>query len=219
MKTRIVLFLESLAELLGSRVWYCGWLILLLPLALLSKVRGRENIPMHHTATRGLIIVANHLSYMDVPVIGTLFPPSRPISFLGKKELFDVPILGTICKNGHMIAVERNKEHSTVNIRAVKQALTLLKNGGALGIFMQGGIGWSDIKRSPIVLAERTNAVILPIGLTQNVWFHTNAWKGVDIGPYQVTIGKPLTVSNLGDGNPETRAERLWYVICELSRM
>lgn len=56
------------------------------------RVHGRENFPKE-----GAVIVAlNHRSYWDVPLVGSVLP--RQLTFMAKKELFDVPVLGAIIK-------------------------------------------------------------------------------------------------------------------------
>jgi 1-acyl-sn-glycerol-3-phosphate acyltransferase len=56
--------------------------------------------------TGGCILAANHRSHLDPPVLNIISP--RPIIFLAKKELFEVPILGWIIKKAGAIPVKRD---------------------------------------------------------------------------------------------------------------
>jgi glycerol-3-phosphate dehydrogenase (NAD(P)+) len=51
---------------------------------------GLDAIP----AEGPVLVVANHRSFLDPFLIGTLFPPSRPVCFMGKAELFARPRAG-----------------------------------------------------------------------------------------------------------------------------
>ena len=51
---------------------------------------GRENIPQKDS----FIMVANHGSLLDPPLLGHAF--RRNISFMAKAELFKIPVLGFI---------------------------------------------------------------------------------------------------------------------------
>ena len=54
-------------------------------------IKGMENIP----ETGAAIVVGNHRSYFDPMAMGlALAQRGRPVRFLGKKEVFDVPVVG-----------------------------------------------------------------------------------------------------------------------------
>lgn len=67
--------------------------------------RGAEHVP----ATGGAVIAANHLSYSDPFVIGRflLYGAGRLPHFLGKAEVFAVPVLGPLLRRAGQIPVHR----------------------------------------------------------------------------------------------------------------
>jgi 1-acyl-sn-glycerol-3-phosphate acyltransferase len=73
------------------------------------KVTGKENLDPN----RGFVIMSNHQSFLDIPlIIGWV----RPASFLAKKELFDIPIFGSVIKWGRCISVNRGHPRKNKNI-------------------------------------------------------------------------------------------------------
>lgn len=215
MRSYAIAFLDAIIEALGSRVYGITWFLLAPILFPFITVAGKRNLKKRSDA--GLIIIANHIAYLDILIIGSLFSPNTRINFFGKKELLDVPVLRTIFKHGHMIPVDRENPVSAVNIRAFKKALSVLKRGGTVCIFMQGGIGRSDIKESPVRLAKKTGAVMLPIHLEQKTVFCCASYGTIDIGPYTATIGEKIALHELGNGSFTVLAERLWKKISELA--
>jgi len=101
-------------------------------------ITGLENLPEQHGGTlpddgRPLMIVANHASWMDVPVIRLI---TRKCKFLAKKDLGKVPILGTSLRWGHHPLVDRSDKRSTV--KSFRQGVDLLKRGVSLVTFPEG---------------------------------------------------------------------------------
>ena len=77
-------------------------------LAGLTRVRVEgavDEIPR----TGPVIIAANHSSNLDVPVLGSSLMPriGRRFQWLGKRELFDWPVVGWIARNGGVHAIDR----------------------------------------------------------------------------------------------------------------
>lgn len=123
------------------------------------KVKG-ENIYDYNPP---FILAANHVSYMD-PVILAITVP-RPISFIAKKEVFEIPILSCIFKRIGVIPVDRK----SINQTAVRKSLNILNEGNILGIFPEGTRSSSgellDLNIGMIKIALQTNVPIIPVGL------------------------------------------------------
>jgi len=80
------------------------------------KVTGKE-----HELRRGRVIyAANHISAWDPPVIGVSV--RRQVTFLAKKELFDIPVFRTIIRTVHAQPVDR-KGYSRGALEVMRAAL------------------------------------------------------------------------------------------------
>ena len=118
--------------------------------------------------TGPVIIAANHSSNLDVPVLGSTLMPrmGRRFQWLGKRELFDWPVIGWIARNGGVHAIDRG----AADVEAFRLAARILEDGHALFVFPEGtrshdgqlGEGRDGVA----VLALRTGAPIVPVGVT-----------------------------------------------------
>ena len=124
----------------------------------LVEYAGVENVP----ATGAVILAGNHPSYLD-PVLVAL-PINRVIRFMAWDALFKVPLLGQIIKvlGAFPVDIARGKGES-----AYREALRVLKDGEALGIFPEGKRSergpMGELRMGTARLALETNAPIIPI--------------------------------------------------------
>jgi 1-acyl-sn-glycerol-3-phosphate acyltransferase len=93
-----------------------------------ARVYGAHNVPV----AGPLIIACNHVSYLDPPLLGSLCP--RRISYMAKKELFVIPVLGGVIRALGAYAVDREGSATA----AIKRSLQVLQDGGVVGIFPEG---------------------------------------------------------------------------------
>lgn len=93
-----------------------------------ARVFGTSNVPDDGP----LIIACNHISYLDPPVLGSLCP--RRISYMAKKELFTIPVLGSVIRGLGAYHVDRQGSATA----AIRRSLQVLQSGGAIGIFPEG---------------------------------------------------------------------------------
>ena len=128
---------------------------------------GKENIPKDGP----IIIVANHKHLYDqcLAIIST----KRPIHYMAKKEYFDGK-MAWFFKLAGCISVDRSKkdEHAT------EQALEVLKQGLALGLFPEGTRNKTKelllpFKYGAVSMAEKTNALIVPFAITGDYKFRS----------------------------------------------
>lgn len=94
--------------------------------------RGMENIPK----SGPIICVSNHISYLDPLVFAHfLYDNGRAPRFLGKAELFKVPIVGTVLRGAGQVPVERESPNAR---QAFDHAIAFLKAGHLLGVYPEG---------------------------------------------------------------------------------
>lgn len=94
------------------------------------KVEGLENIPKEG----GAIIAPNHMSFFDPPLTGSAMKSRRPLNFMAKIELFDIPILGFLIKRTNAFPVKRGVQ----DMAAMRMAFNLLGDGCLLLMFPEG---------------------------------------------------------------------------------
>jgi len=95
------------------------------------RVVGGEQIPREGP----LIVVANHVSFLDPPVVAVGTP--RPLHFLAKTELFGVPLFGRLIRALNALPLQREGADTA----ALRQVLGLLAQGKAILIFPEGTRG------------------------------------------------------------------------------
>lgn len=122
------------------------------------EYHGLENVPL-----RGAVILAgNHPSYLD-PVL-VLLPVDRPIRFMGWDLLFKIPVLGQIFRALGAFPVDLRKGKGEA---AFQQALRVLNEGEALGIFPEGQRSeqgpMGELRTGVARLAIESGAPIVPI--------------------------------------------------------
>ena len=123
------------------------------------------------------IVVGNHRSYFDPMAMGlALAKRGRPVRFLGKKEVFDAPIVGQLARAMGGIRVERG----TGSDEPLAEAALALEAGELVAMMPEGTIPRGKAFFDPVLkgrwgaarLAAMTGAPVIPVGLwgTEKVW-------------------------------------------------
>ena len=174
-------------------------------------IQGLENMP-----DEGPVILAiNHISLWDPLVAASSLP--RKVSFMAKEELFSIPVLGKIFSKLGAFPVKRGRG----DMNAIRQSLTILKEGGVLGLFPEGTRSKNgEIQKGlpgMILLMEKSKASVVPIKMFGTRHLLTKGW-----GNIVVVVGKPMTAQMLQapvgvENHREWIADRIMQAMLELS--
>lgn len=154
------------------RIWF----------AIMFKVEvvGKENVPTEGNA----IICANHYSNYD-PFAACIYLDRLP-RYLGKKELFENKILAWLLNEVRVIPLDRK---AAMDMKAVKSALKVLKEGQILGIFAEGTRVKEgqhvEAKGGVALFAMKGNTNVIPCAISGKYKFR---------GKLRVEYGEPLTL-------------------------
>jgi 1-acyl-sn-glycerol-3-phosphate acyltransferase len=148
-----------------------------------------------------VILAANHVSNVDGVLLGGWVIPrlSRQVQWLGKREMFDVPIMGQVVRRYGVHPVER----SGADLEAFRLAERILDQGQVLLLFPEGTRSRDGALQRPrdglAMLALRTGATIVPIGVadTDKVWRRGQKLPRPRPGGHvTVRVGEPFKVAD-----------------------
>ena len=155
------------------------------------EISGVENIP----AEGPVILCANHRSYFDVSAMSIVIGKSgRTARFLGKKEVFDAPMVGQLATAMGGIRVDRG----TGSDEPLQAAADALEGGEMVAMMPEG-----TIPRGPAFfktkltgrwgaaqLAQMSGATVIPVG----IWGSEHVWPRSSRGPKMLNLADPPTV-------------------------
>ena len=139
--------------------------------------------------TEGPIIIAgNHKHLFDQCLV--IISTNKVINYMAKKEYFDNKKTRWFFRSVGAIPVDRSKKDEN----AKKSAIEVLNNGGVIGIFPEGTRNKTKefllpFKYGTVSLAKKTNATIIPFGLTGDYKFRSKNLK--------LTFGTPFKVEDM----------------------
>jgi 1-acyl-sn-glycerol-3-phosphate acyltransferase len=152
-----------------------------------ARIRGQERLP----ATGGCVLAPSHRSMMDIPFLA-LVTKDR-VRFMGKVEVFRIPVLGAIFRALGGFPVARDG----TDRKAVRDSMAMLQAGDKLAVFPEGtrqnGPKIQPLQPGAAYLALRAGVPIVPIGIAgSEEILRSNRGRLPSFGRVAIVIGEPL---------------------------
>ena len=149
------------------------------------EVKGLRNLP-----ARGAVLVCNHASYLDPPVMATVLP-GEPV-FVAKRELEPQLVAGTLLRRLGILFVERQAPEAAV--ADTREILALAKERRLLVLYPEGtfvrGAGLLPFRLGAFVVAAEAGLPVVPAVIrgTRSIlradsWFPRRGRVELEIGP------------------------------------
>ncbi len=166
------------------------------------RATGRRQLP----AKGGMLLVSNHLSHLDVIILGATTP--RPMNFVAKSSLFFYPLKPIIIAMGALPIRLDGK-----GAEGLKETLRRLKAGGIVTLFPEGSRTFDGdlgpLKSGIGLLASRAKVPIVPVAIAGAF----EAWpRSANLPrphPIRVHYGTPIEATELEGMTVEAVAELL----------
>lgn len=158
-------------------------------------IQRRYDVRVHHPerfpATGPLVVAGNHVGFIDGPLMAIFAP--RPVHALTKEEMFRYG-LGTFLRLAGQVPLDRFQ----CDVRAVRTAVRVLRDGRAVGVFPEGRRGPGDLQEfhnGAAYLALVTGAPVVPLSFigSREVGGSSSSLpaKGARI---DIVVGRPMAV-------------------------
>jgi 1-acyl-sn-glycerol-3-phosphate acyltransferase len=162
------------------------------------------------------VLVANHMSYMDIPAVLATIP--LEIRFFAKRGLFQIPFLGThLRRAGHLPVVRGDPRASLKTLQAAAQRLR--EEAITPLLFPEGGrspAALREFKEGAAHLAIKAGVPVVPVGLvgTRDVL----PMRSVIVRPGKITVrvGDAIETSGMKSHDRAELNRRLREQVAEL---
>jgi 1-acyl-sn-glycerol-3-phosphate acyltransferase len=181
------------------------------------RVYGAERVP----PDGGLVVAANHFSWIDPPALGAASP--RTLYYMAKIEAHRVPGLGQIMRSFGAFPVRRGESDRD----AVRLMREVVRDGNALGMFAEG-----TRQRAGVPGAVQPGAAMVAINedvpLVPAAIHGSFVWRLGNFRPVSVAFGEEMRFDGLPRGGRgykeasrevERKLRELWEWLVELHEL
>jgi 1-acyl-sn-glycerol-3-phosphate acyltransferase len=184
--------------------------------SLLCKIDGDQlsSVP----STGPLIIAANHVNFLDAPVVYTRLYP-RPVTGFAKVETWDTPVLRLLFDTFEAIPIRRGE----ADLDALRRGLAALEAGSIVGVAPEGTrSGDGRLRRGHggvVLLAQRSGAPIMPL-VTYGAESYRRNWSRLRRADFHVAVGHPFSLrpeaQHVGRADRQQIVDEIMYQLAAL---
>lgn len=144
----------------------------------------------------GLIIAANHVSFLDPPLVGAAF--REPIYYFARKTLFDHPITKFLLPRLNALPVNQSRPELSV----LKKIIGLLREGEKVLIFPEGERSWDgklkmEGQSGVGMIVAKAGVPVLPVRLFGPEKALPRGSKKIKRHPVTLVVGEPIDFSGV----------------------
>jgi 1-acyl-sn-glycerol-3-phosphate acyltransferase len=173
---------------------------------------------MEHVEGLGACVYcANHASFVDVGAVAAVLPGS--LRFVGKRELFRIPVFGTGLRLTGQIPVDRTQHEAALG--AFASAAAAVQAGLSVVVFVEGTRSpdgrLQAFKKGAFVMAIATQAPCVPV-------YVAGAWQLLPRGglmprpgAVEVRIGRPISTAGLVYEDRDRLRQECWEAMRALA--
>lgn len=178
-----------------------------------TRVHGLRNIP----DTGPVLLIANHQSYFDPPLIGCWIG-RRQVDFLARGNLFKFKPFAWLISTLHATPIKQGAGDTG----AMKEVLKRLSEGRAMLIFPEGSRtpdgSLQEFQRGTAVLLKRAHCTIIPVAVAGvfDVWPRTRKLPKFFAKNMSVVYGDPIASDELMRDGPDIAMQTLRERVQEL---
>jgi 1-acyl-sn-glycerol-3-phosphate acyltransferase len=170
-----------------------------------------ERVPV----TGPVIIVGNHVSYVDPFSIGLGLEWRRPIHFMAKAEMYKNPILSWGLRVLEAFPVNRG----AADRAAIRTALEVLSAGGIVGMFPEGtrtrGDKTSEPQMGAAFIGLRSGSSMIPVGVSGTDRIMPPGRRFPRLVPVTIVYGEPIDPSSFSGLPKDKRLQALTTAIMQ----
>jgi 1-acyl-sn-glycerol-3-phosphate acyltransferase len=164
-----------------------------------------ENIAAYAGLSSPAVIIGNHMSTLETFALPSILRPFRPVTFIVKKQLVDMPVFKHVMRTRAPVVVGRANPREDLKIM-LEEGEARLRAGMSVIVFPQktraASFTPSEFNSIGVKIAKRAGVPVVPLALRSDAWGLGQMIK--DMGPIRpqnpvrFSFGQPITVTGNG---------------------
>jgi len=185
----------------------------------LLGIRHKNIYEVPQDKSRQFIFVANHSSYMDVPILMEAI--RQPVRVLAKSEMAKIPVFGYIYRNAVVMVDRSDAEQRARSVQVMK---SVLRRGVSIFIFPEGtfNMGHSPLKEfydGAFRIALETQTPIKPVIFADSLdLMHHSSIFTIRPGISRAIFLEEVPVEGLTRKDAVMLKEKVWKLMDEALR-
>jgi 1-acyl-sn-glycerol-3-phosphate acyltransferase len=185
--------------------------------SLMCRVQAEQlkRVPAHGP----LILVSNHINFLEIPIIYTRLQTSCPITGFVKAETWNNPIMGRIFNIWGAIPVHRGQ----ADLTAIKRGLSALRQGHIVAVTPEGTRSNHGrmMRGHPgvVTLALLSGAPVLPVAHYGHEKYRQD-FSRLRRSDFNVVVGEPFVLNSCGTKvTSEVRQQMTEEIMYQLAKL